>query len=188
MSEPPLVLRRARPQDAEAFVRIMGDPLVQPQLLQLPFASVDVWQQRLAEPPKPGLPDITLVAERGGVVLGHAGLFTASPSLRRRHAAGLGIAVAADAQGRGVGSALMQALIDYADGWVQLLRIELTVFTDNERAIRLYRGFGFEVEGTHRAYAMRDGVYADVLSMARLHPRPPQLPAAMSGGQPGDAS
>jgi putative acetyltransferase len=69
----------------------------------------------------------------------------------------------------------MAALIDWADQWAQLLRIELTVFADNDAAIALYRKFGFEHEGTHRAYALRDGVYADVHAMARLHPAPPAI-------------
>jgi len=51
----------------------------------------------------------------------------------------------------------------------------LTVYTDNAAAIALYRKFGFELEGTHRAYGLRDGRYADVHAMARLHPNPPQL-------------
>ena len=72
----------------------------------------------------------------------------------------------------------MQALCDYADNWAQLLRLELTVFTDNDRALALYERCGFVHEGTHRAYALRHGVYADVFSMARLHPRPPGLPGA----------
>jgi len=86
----------------------------------------------------------------------------------------LGISVVSQAQGRGVGRALMQALCDYADNWAQILRIELTVFADNERAQALYRSFGFRVEGRHCAYAMRHGIYADVFAMARLHPNPPQ--------------
>jgi len=49
-----------------------------------------------------------------------------------------------------------------------LRRVELTVYTDNAPAIALYRKFGFEVEGQLREYAIRDGIYADVLSMARL--------------------
>jgi putative acetyltransferase len=69
----------------------------------------------------------------------------------------------------------MTALLDWADHWAQILRIELTVFTDNAPAIALYRKFGFELEGTHRAYALRDGVYGDVYAMARLHPNPPAL-------------
>jgi putative acetyltransferase len=85
----------------------------------------------------------------------------------------LGISVAPEFHGRGVGSALMQTMCAYADGWGHFLRIELEVFTDNARAIALYQRFGFRVEGTYRAYALRDGVYADALAMARLHPNPP---------------
>jgi RimJ/RimL family protein N-acetyltransferase len=45
----------------------------------------------------------------------------------------------------------------------------------NQRLLAFYQRFGFETEGTHCAYALRDGVYADVLSMARLHPQPPTI-------------
>jgi putative acetyltransferase len=57
-----------------------------------------------------------------------------------------------------------------------LTRLELTVYTDNEPALRLYRRFGFELEGTHRAYGLRDGVLTDAHCMARL--RPPPAPIA----------
>jgi hypothetical protein len=46
---------------------------------------------------------------------------------------------------------------------------------DNDRAMALYRSMGFEEEGRHRAYAMKDGRYVDSLSMARMHPNPPRL-------------
>jgi putative acetyltransferase len=166
--------------DAADITRLMAHPEVYANLMQLPMPSVEQWRTRLegnAAPERSA--ELHLVAEVGGRVVGSAGLHPQSP-LRRRHAAMLGISVAADSQGRGVGSALMQALCDYADGWAQLLRIELTVFSGNRRAIALYERFGFRQEGMHRGYAMRDGVYADVWSMARLHPAPPQLawPAA----------
>jgi putative acetyltransferase len=122
--------------------------------------------------------DLGVVAERGGVVVGSAGVHPAGPALRRRHAMHLGISVAPAMQGQGVGSALMAALVDYADRWAQVLRLELTVFTDNLPAIALYRRFGFQIEGTHRAYALRDGVYVDAHAMARLHPNPPRIGAA----------
>ena len=41
---------------------------------------------------------------------------------------------------------------------------------DNQHAIALYQKYGFEIEGTHRAFAFRAGQYADGLSMARLSP------------------
>ena len=163
-------LRRARPDDAADFARLMGDPEVFGNLMQLPLPSTELWQQRLAKPAGPE--DLHVVAVRDGQVVGSAGLHP-NDRLRRRHCAMLGISVAVAAQGQGVGTALMQTLCDYADDWGQILRIELTVFTDNARAIALYQRFGFRIEGTYRAYALRRGVYADSLAMARLHPKPP---------------
>lgn len=90
----------------------------------------------------------------------------------------LGISVLPEAQGQGVGSALMAAMCDYADRWVGALRLELTVYTDNVAALALYRKFGFEIEGTHKGYAMRDGRYTDAHAMARIHPNPPHIIAA----------
>jgi L-phenylalanine/L-methionine N-acetyltransferase len=168
-------IRRVRTSDAEAMARLMGDPDVLGNLLQLPFPSVEAWRTRLAEWDQPGRSDLLLVAEAEGALVGNAGLNPVGPALRRRHAMHLGITVAKGWQGRGVGTQLMAALLDAADRWLGCLRIELTVFTDNEAAIALYRKFGFEIEGTHRAYALRDGRYADVLAMARLHPSPPSV-------------
>lgn len=171
-----ITVRRATPKDAAAFARVMGDPAVYPGLLQLPHTSEDLWQARLTESCALGKPDLIVVAELDGEVVGNAGLHPAGAQLRRRHAMNLGLAVAPAAQGRGVGNALMTALCDYADRWAGVLRLELNVFVDNERAIGLYRKFGFETEGRLRAYAMRDGQYVDVFTMARLHPTPPHIP------------
>jgi putative acetyltransferase len=181
MTAPLLTLRRATTRDAAEFARLMGDPEVYPGLMQLPYPSDETWHSRLADNNTPARSDhLHLVAERDGRLLGSAGLHP-MPQLRRRHAALLGISVAREAQGLGVGRALMQALCDYADGWAQILRIELAVFTDNERAIALYQRFGFRHEGTHRGYALRNGIYADVDAMARLHPCPPTLAWAEPG-------
>jgi L-phenylalanine/L-methionine N-acetyltransferase len=168
-----LLLRRATTADAAAYARLMGQDEVYPGLMQLPYPSAEQWAARLADNNTPARADhLSLVAERDGVLVGSAGLHPMA-QLRRRHAAMLGISVAHEAQGQGVGTALMQALCNYADNWAQVLRIELTVFSDNARAIALYRRHGFELEGTMRGYALRQGVYADVLAMARWHPSPP---------------
>ena len=167
-------IRRARLEDAEAFAVTMSDPAVLPDLLQLPYVDAADWRARLTDSLKPGEPRLVLVAEVDGVVVGNAGLGHGSVQLRRRHAMGLGIAVNPTHWRRGVGQALMTALIDWADNWAGVLRIELQVFTDNAGAQALYRRHGFVVEGTHRGFALRGGVYADVHSMARLHPSPPR--------------
>lgn len=172
-----VLIRRVRTTDAEGMARLMGDPETLGHLLQLPYPSVDAWRTRLAQWDQPDRTDLLLVAEADGSLVGNAGLNPVGAALRRRHAMALGIAVAKEWQGRGVGSRLMAALLDTADRWLGCLRIELTVYTDNAAAIALYRKFGFEVEGTLRAFALRDGRYVDALAMARLHPDPPRIGA-----------
>ena len=170
-----ITVRKATTQDAAAFARIMGDPAVYPGLMQLPYTDEETWRVRLADNFAPGKTDLPLAAELNGAVVGTAGLHPVGPALRRRHVLMLGISVLPEAQGKGVGSALMAALCNYADRWAGALRLELTVYCDNAAAIHLYRKFGFEVEGTLRGYALRDGQYADVYAMARLHPDPPRI-------------
>lgn len=114
---------------------------------------------------------VAVVGEPAGTeqIIGMAGL-TVSSNPRMRHVAGVGMMVHKDFQNQGVGSALMARLLDVADNWLMLVRVELTVFTDNERAIHLYEKFGFEKEGVRRKAAIRNGVYADEYSMARIRP------------------
>lgn len=172
-----LTLRRVKLADAAAIAEQFTDPDVFGGTLQLPFASEEMWTQRIAgmNPPAPGSNELVLAAVLDDQPVGLAGLHPVGPAVRRRHAMSLGINVAKASQGQGVGNALMTALLDYADNWAQVLRIELTVYHDNQRAIRLYERHGFAPEGRLRAYALRNGVYEDVLTMARLHPRQPLL-------------
>jgi putative acetyltransferase len=171
-------IRRARADDAAAIAALMDEPVVYANLMQMPYASEEAQRARIADSIAPGKTDLLLVAERDGKVVGSAGMHAAGPALRRRHVVTIGLSVVAKAQGQGVGTALMQALCDYADRWMGVLRIELTVYVDNAAAISLYRKFGFETEGRHRGYAFRDGHYADVFAMARLHPSPPAIAPA----------
>ncbi|MCV2366717.1 GNAT family N-acetyltransferase [Roseateles oligotrophus] len=169
-----ITIRRAQVSDAAAFADMMSHPEVFAGLLQNPHPSEEQWRQRLQDGSAPGKTDLNLVAlNEAGRLLGSAGLHPAGAALRRRHVASLGVSVAQFAQGQGVGTALLAALMDYADNWGQILRTELTVYADNARAIKLYQRMGFEQEGRMKAYALRAGVYVDTLAMARLHPKPP---------------
>lgn len=168
---PEIIIRRATPDDAEAFQRIFDMPRAVWGTLQVPFMSVESRRKRLTDVAEGTYP---LVAEVDGEVVGNLTLHAVqSSSPRRRHAGALGMAVRDDWHGRGVGTALMRACVDLADNWLNLHRLELDVFVDNEPAIRLYKKFGFITEGRLVDYAFRDGQYADVFIMGRLRPGDP---------------
>lgn len=170
---PAITVRHAEPDDAAALQRIMSGPRAVRGTLQLPYPSLESWRKRLAAPAE-GF--YALVACAEGEVVGNLGLHTFPARPRRRHAGSLGMAVRDDWQGRGVGTALVAAAVELADDWLGLHRLELEVFRDNAPAIRLYRSFGFEIEGTLRDFALRDGRLCDALAMARLRPPPAEAP------------
>ena len=156
-------IRSAEPSDAEALAAIFACPRVIANTLQIPYRSLESRRARL----QPDESQHRLVAEIDGRVVGMLGLHL-EQNPRRRDCAWFGMSVHDDYQGQGVGSALMAAMLDLADNWLGLRRIELTVYTDNAPAIRLYEKFGFLIEGTGRAYALRAGSYVDAYFMARL--------------------
>jgi putative acetyltransferase len=173
-----LVIRRAEPSDAEGIALTFRAREASMGTLQNPYPSIAHWTERIA---RNSPLNYVLVALAGDEIVGHAGLH-GNENPRRAHAWYLGMSVRDDWHNRRVGTRLMEALIDLADNWLGALRIELTVYVNNEYALRLYRRFGFEIEGTHRAFSLRDGQYTDTYAMARLHPRPPRLPPRDASG------
>ena len=160
-----ITVRHTEPDDTEAIHRILSGTRAMAGTLQLPLRSVEGVRKRFSETPE-GLYHLVACVE--GEVVGHLGLETHPHRWRRRHVGCLGMAVRDDWQGRGVGTALMEAALDLADNWLNLTRIELQVYADNAAGIALYEKFGFEVEGTHRRYAFRGGAYVEAYPMARI--------------------
>lgn len=148
----------------DGITALYRDPAVCRQVLQMPYQSVDVWRKRLEMSTDRRIP---LVAVHEGQVIGNISL-EQYIRIRQSHVGTIGMGVASAWQGKGVGSRLMQAALAVADDWMNLRRVELTVFADNEAALKLYTKFGFEREGLLRDYAVRDGAYVDALTMARL--------------------
>ena len=169
--KPAIVIRHAEPDDAPGVVAVITAREAARNTLQLPFRAVEDSRKYLAAIP-PG--DAQLVACAAGEIVGMAGLYRVTRQARRTHTASISLLVRDDWTGRGIGTTLMAAIIDLADNWLALHRLELTVFPDNARAIALYERLGFVTEGIHRDYAIRDGVYVDALFMARLHTMTPK--------------
>ena len=161
-------IRRAVPDDADALTTVYADPSVIAGTLQLPYASPLLWRERLTAADAP----VILLACDGRVIVGSIGLHTNARTPRRKHAASLGMGVIAAHQRKGVGSQLLAAVVELADNWLGIARLELSVFIDNDAGVALYTKFGFAIEGTLRAYALRNGAYVDAYTMARLREQP----------------
>ena len=97
-----------------------------------------------------------LAAREGGSLIGYAGLARTGGEAEIHT-----LAVDPAHQGRGIGRALLRAMLDHAAGATVLLEVR----TDNESAIQLYCSEGFEVIGTRRGYYRPSG--ADAFTMRR---------------------
>lgn len=164
MSEQNILIRRAEPEDFIGLQRIHAQPRAIWGTLQLPYPSAQTWRKRLAEQNDNVY---ALVACANEEIVGSVALVANDRSPRRRHAGQIGIGVHDEWQRRGIGTGLLRAAVDLADRWLNLSRLELTVFVDNEPAIRLYERFAFEIEGRLRQYSFRDGEFVDAFTMAR---------------------
>ena len=162
-----LNIRRAEPDDYAAIYEIFSSEKVFAGTLQVPYPSKEHWRRRLSENLESVYRIVAIVDDR---IVGMADVTTFPDRPRRRHVGTIGICVHEDWQGKGVGAALMRALVDLADNWLNLTRLDLEVYADNQPAIQLYERFGFEVEGTLRQHAFRNGQYVDAKVMARLRP------------------
>lgn len=159
-----LQIRRAEQDDCAAIYEMFSSPQVYEGTLQVPYPSRELWRKRLTDTDG----TYNLVAVSGDHVIGLFSIDTFPNKPRRRHVGLIGISVAEAWQGKGVGKALMQAGMEFADNWLNLTRLELEVYSDNEAAIRLYERFGFEREGVLRQHAFRNGQYVDSIMMGRL--------------------
>ena len=100
---------------------------------------------------------IMISAYIDGALAANCGFSRIAPFERARHRAEFGISIVKQYWGLGIGSLLLAALIDSAksSGYEQL---ELEVVAENERAITLYKKFGFELYGTREnTFKYRDG-------------------------------
>jgi phosphinothricin acetyltransferase len=107
-----------------------------------------------------------VVAERNGEVVGWAAAGPVSPRWCYRGVAESSVYVAADAQGGGVGRALMEALIDEStrDG---IWTLQTTIFPENEASLALHRAVGFREVGVRVGIGKRDGLWRDTVLLER---------------------
>jgi RimJ/RimL family protein N-acetyltransferase len=114
---------------------------------------------------------LALVALDGDRIVGNL-LFEGGDRPRIRHGGELGISVLQAYGGKGVGRAMLEALIAWAEGSGVVRKLDLRVRSDNLAAIRLYERLGWKVEGLITRDLCIDDVFHDALYMGR-HVDPP---------------
>ena len=107
-----------------------------------------------------------IMTATGAKVIGIGGLHVAHKA-RARHSASISLIVHTDYQAKGIGRRILEKLLELADKWLLLKRVELEVSTDNIVAIHLYESFGFVTEGHKKYTYTKDGGFGDTLMMAR---------------------
>ena len=112
--------------------------------------------------------EVLLVAVYEGRIVGFGQITACLNRVKMKHKCALDISILKDFWHLGIGTALMSSLIGFAEvaGYEQ---INLSVASDNERAISLYEKLGFEVTG-REVHAMKhaDGDYSDFVFMTRF--------------------
>ncbi len=164
-------VRPAKPDDAAALLATLKSLLAEtpsnvplaPDELQLTVSQERDILAEYAVSPRSAM----LVADDGTGIIGQLSIKPVSERRALLHIATLGMAVVSAWRGRGVGSALVTAGLEFARG-AGYKRVELYVYARNTSAIRLYEKHGFVHEGTRRGYIREGDTYLDDFIMARV--------------------
>lgn len=107
-----------------------------------------------------------LVADVDGAVVGWAALSPTSKRHVYRGVAEVSVYVAASARGRGVGRALLAALVETSEA-AGIWTLQAGIFPENVASVHLHQQAGFHVVGRRERIGQMHGVWRDVLLMER---------------------
>ena len=165
-----ILLREPTPEDAESVVAFLKQVVTEADfLITLPeeVPSVEAEEnfiERFRSSPN-ALMLMALDMSTDKVV----GMMTFSGSTRKKlkHTGEFGISVLKDYQGKGIATALINSLFEWAKSR-DIKKIHLQVMANNLKAISLYKKLGFEFEGMkRRAIRQTNGSYEDLIMMGR---------------------
>jgi L-phenylalanine/L-methionine N-acetyltransferase len=173
---PTLTLRGQHSDDLEHLFALFNTDDIIRDSLELPYPSEESFRERYGSSSagtQALIAEISLPSGRNRIV-GAAWLKVFFP-YRRRHSGELRLAVHPDYRNTDTESSLLKAVLEMADHWLALRRLEVVVYTERQEIVDLYQRHGFEHEAVMRRYAFRAGKYSDAYLMARL-----QRPASVS--------
>ncbi|MBM6614628.1 GNAT family N-acetyltransferase [Desemzia sp. RIT804] len=165
-----VVIREAVPQDAEGILKHTSATAIETGFMTMgeegPGITVEEEEEQLAKLYESDN-NVLLVALIDGQIIGTASIHgSSSPKLQ--HIGEIGIVIAKDFWGFGLGTTMMEELLLWADKNSILKRLELTVQARNKKARHLYEKLGFELEAIMPRGVKDNGEYLDVCLMSRM--------------------
>jgi RimJ/RimL family protein N-acetyltransferase len=164
-------IRTAQPEDAGALLAYIRPVAEETEFFILEpdeFPEDEEQEQEWIEDHLESPGEILLLAEAAGKIIGNVS-FENGPHRRIAHRGNLGVAVVKEWRGRGVGTVLLESLLEWATANPLIEKVCLEVFATNTGAIRLYKKLGFVEEGLHpRDIKFGPGRYVDGVSMYKF--------------------
>ena len=165
-----ILIREARKEDAAPLVSYVNQVGAESDFLTFgagEFNKSVAEEEAIIEEHRISLNRIFILAELEAEIAGILNI-NASARTRIRHIATFGITVQKKFWGKGIGSKLMEHMIEWCSYNPIIRKIDLEVLVNNEVAIKLYEKFGFEIEGTLRRHSFQNGQFIDSYAMGLL--------------------
>ena len=165
-----VTIRTPRVEDAEAIIRIMTSADSETRFLARnpgEFSFTAEQERKVIESVLNDGDSAWFVAEYEGRLVGQCSVGLVRRRERYRHRADVAFVLLKDFWGLGIGGRMMEACLNWCREH-EVLQVELDVVAGNERALAMYRSFGFEPVGTApRALRYPDGTFADEILMIK---------------------
>jgi ribosomal protein S18 acetylase RimI-like enzyme len=157
-------VRPAKPGDARSFLEMWRGVVAEKRFVRSDTVQRSVAYYRRHYFRRSWTYDqASLVAIQGDRVVAHLHVAREEGPITR-HVASLGMAVAPEWRGKGVGSALLAEAIRWAKE-MGVEKLALSVYPQNDAALALYRKFGFQEEGRLTGHSKKSIGYLDEIVM-----------------------
>ena len=166
-----LLIREAEPDDAAELVTFLNRVSVETDFTSLDRNGIlmtDTEMELFLDKQAHSENQITLLALLNDEIAGFVNI-TADQRKRVRHIGDLFIMIGKKYWNNGLGSLLLEEVVEWAQASGILRRLQLTVQTRNQAAVHLYQKQGFVIEGRpERGAYIEEVKFIDVYLMGRL--------------------
>ena len=159
-----IIVREANEEDGKLIESLVNSVASEKRFI-VPERSRKDWDEAIKE--IKSRKSLIIVAQIDGKIVGMAHLVRGKFE-KNGHVGSLGISILKGFRRMGIGTAMMEYIIDWANQQDGLEKISLTVFSTNKGAIDLYHKSGFMIEGVSKKQYKIEGKYIDDMIMAKF--------------------